>query len=98
MRVHEKASDSDLLAILDMRADGMSCAAIAARLGKGRNQIVGITHRILVDCDLAERAVVPAGQRRAQRPENRDGSMPARWWVAGLAKQTELARQKRRAA
>ena len=98
MRVHEKASDADLLAILDMRAAGMSCAAIAARVGKGKNQIVGITHRITADIDLAESAVFPVGQRRAQKPENRDGGMPARWWVAGLAKQNELARQKRRVA
>ena len=86
MRVHEKASDADLLAILDMVDEGVSAAGIAKLVGGSRNSILGKLHRIRVDLDDSERLVFPA-DGFAEKPENRDGGMPARWWVAGLARQ-----------
>ena len=78
-------SDADLLRMLALDADGYTSAQIAARLGREtgrgctRNAIVGALHRI-------------KGETRGQacaatRPENRDGGMPADWWVPGLRAQ-----------
>ncbi len=86
--VVDRQSDAQLLDMLDLAAHGKSRADIADLFGLGRNQVIGLLFRIRRDADMAEAAPPPAGQSPAVRPENRDGGMAARWWVAGLCKQT----------
>jgi hypothetical protein len=96
MRGQDTRSDADILAVLDRRAAGESCTAIAARSGVSRSAILGLVYRVNLDADRAESAPPPVGQTRPVKPENCDGGMPARWWVAGLRKQTEIENRFRR--
>ena len=87
MREHDKTSDAVLLDMLELVAAGNSRSEIADIYGRSRNSVIGILSRIALDTDSAEAALPPAGQALAVKPENRDGGLPARWWVAGLRKQ-----------
>ena len=87
MRGHDTRSDADILAVLERRAAGETCAAIAARSGVSRSAIVGLVYRVNLDADLTESTPPPAGQSRPVKLENCDGGMPARWWEPGLRRQ-----------
>lgn len=102
MRGQDTRSDAEILAVLERRAAGETCTAIAARSGVSRSAILGLVYRVNLDTDRAESAPPPVGQSRPVKPENCDGGMPARWWEPGLRRQTEreaiLRRQAMRAA
>ena len=91
-------SDDVPLRLLDLRAQGLSSAQIAERVGVGKEAVAGLLFRVNRDADLADAAPPPAGQSRPLRPENCDGGMPARWWEPGLRKQTEREASLRRQA
>ena len=93
---YDKQSDAQLLGMLDLAQVGWSRAAIAGRYGLRTNQVIGLLHRINRDADKLDAAPPPAGQTAAVKPENCDGGMPARWWVAGLRKQTEIENRLRK--
>lgn len=61
-------TDAQILTMLDLRADGHSCAEIGKRLGKTKNSVIGMQGRI----------------RHANRTHDRqgigNGTMPRYWW------------------
>lgn len=76
-----------MLDVLDrIEADGQTMAEVAARYGVSRSAVAGLLKRIRDDLKAADLAVLSVrdqrrwGTRPAQKPENRDGGMPARWW------------------
>ena len=78
MSVHDgksRAREADELAlnILHLRATtDLGTVAIAQRVGRTRGSVLGIEKRIR-DAGSAPCA--------CQRPENKDGGMPAKWWA-----------------
>lgn len=98
MSKHNDFSDAQVLDMLNLVVAGNSRADIAEVYGLSKNTVAGLLHRIKIDADLAESTPPPAGQTRAVKPENCDGGMPARWWVAGLRKQAEREASLRRQA
>ena len=66
-------TDRQVLEVLDlMQRQGLTAREIGARFNPSRSAILGVVHRIEKDL-----SAVPD---LATRPENQDGSMPARWW------------------
>ena len=69
-------TDVDILRALDMHeGQGLTAAEAGRRMGVSRSAVLGVIHRINKDADR-----VPC---LCQKPENRDGGMPARWWQKG---------------
>jgi hypothetical protein len=68
-------TDAQILEMLDMRDRlGLSAAEIAPRFGVTKMAIIGVLHRVKTE----------AG--RVGNADLQDGTMPKRWWVAGIAK------------
>jgi hypothetical protein len=66
-------TDREVLDILDLtERQGLSAAVVAVRMRCTRSAILGLRYRINAASNEVEDV--------AQRPENRDGGMPARWW------------------
>jgi len=92
-------SDADLLRMLDrVERDGATMADVGAGFGVSRSAIAGQLKRLRDDLAASESAAFPAGHGPAQRPENRDGGMPAHWYRAGLAARRGAEVADRRAA
>lgn len=99
MAAKHELTDEQLLGVLRARQEGQSARAIGERLGRSRASICGLWFRIDQDSAAEElRPLRPGelgyGQGPVVKPENMDGGMPDRWWLAGLRRQ---ARQGRRA-
>lgn len=71
--INGRMTDRELLAALDLRADGMGPAAIARRLRLSRGTVSGALYRI---------------DRETERSPH-DGTMPPGWWRAGLVARGE---------
>lgn len=77
----ERFSDADLLKMLHLRDHGgLSASQIGAAMGVTKGRVSGALHRVDVDLADSERG------SSVVRPENMDGSLPPRWWAAGLSK------------
>lgn len=95
-------SDAQMLDILDLAAGGsrgggrsgggQSAQAIADTYGVSKGSLIGLLYRIRTETDASE-SVRDVSAPPAERPANRNGGMPARWWSAGLKvqKRRELA-------
>lgn len=77
-------SDGDILEALHLReAEGLTMAAIADRLSNAwgepvtRNQVISVVNRVIAETNAL--------------PDTGDGTMPPRWWQAGLAAREEAA-------
>ena len=81
--------DAKTLELMDLRAEGLTAAAAADRLGVTRSAVLGLELRMRAEMALAEAVT---GAHPAVKPKNLDGGMPRRWWAAGLARQMNLAR------
>jgi len=64
-------TDQEILEMLHLREnEGLTCAAAGQRLGRNKNAVIGMGHRIA----------------KAQLPGDAgDGTMPPRWWERGNA-------------
>ena len=68
-------TDSQMLEILHLHDnEGLKAAQVATRFGTSKSAILGLVHRIRTHTDRFD--VTP----------DRNGTMPPRWWQAGLAK------------
>ncbi len=80
-----RADDEGLLHLLDLRDEcGLTFAEIAERAGRTRSSIAGAFKRFR---DGDTKFVQQCADRglpycACQKPENRDGGMPMRWWKA----------------
>lgn len=74
-------TDRQTLEALELTDQGMSRADVAEKLGVSRMSIVGIVSRC----------------QKEAKPTPHDGTMPARWWEAGLKKQERKAKQNAKA-
>ena len=76
-------TDADILAALDMVANGKSADQAAKDMSKQwgtavtKNMVIGLTNRIRKQTQPCTCA----------KPANQDGGMNPGWWYAGLAKQ-----------
>lgn len=75
-------TDKQMIEALEMwDVQKLSASEIAQRMsGTSRSAVLGMLHRVRTDLAVSEAAPFPAGQRPAQKRENQDGGMPARWW------------------
>lgn len=62
-------TDRELLRALDWKDQGISMGTIAKRMCVSRSAILGATQRVLAAC--------PSDSQH-------DGTLPRRWWEAGL--------------
>jgi len=69
--MRQEWSDQEILEMLHLRDnEGLTCAEAGRRLGRGKNAVIGMWHRIA----------------RAQLPGDAgDGTMSPRWWKRGKA-------------
>lgn len=78
MATRESWTDEEILRALDLKAhDGLSNGQIAKALGRPRNAVIGVFHRITRDHE---------NDSRRLSPRYRDGALPRGWWAAGIAK------------
>ncbi|MES2753801.1 MAG: hypothetical protein V4659_03975 [Pseudomonadota bacterium] len=82
--------DARTLDVLDRWDRGDTAAAIGKALGVSRSAVLGVLQRVRVETDVSE-SVRDVSAPPASRPENINGGMPARWWVAGLRVRQRLA-------
>ncbi|MBN9674624.1 hypothetical protein [Salipiger bermudensis] len=81
--VPSRADDEGLLHLLDLRDEhGMTFSEISERTGRTRSSIAGAFKRFR---DGDTKFVQKCADRglpycACQKPENRDGGMPVRWW------------------
>jgi hypothetical protein len=62
-------TDEEMLEALYLRDHrGLSAAGVARRMGKTRNSVLGLLHRVGRDTDASD------------GDGNKNGSMPPRWW------------------
>lgn len=63
---NSRAQDEEFLSMLDLQSQGLTVQQIADRFGYGRNQVIGILHRI----------------KATYKKDNGvgNGTMPQRWW------------------
>ncbi len=66
-------TDREVLEILDLtERQGLTASVVAVRMRCSRSAILGLRFRVNTNSDKVADV--------AQRPENRDGGMAARWW------------------
>lgn len=66
------ATDAEIFTILELRDSGLPFSRIGERVGRKRNEVLGIYHRIT---------------KAAEPADEFDGTMPYGWWKEGLRKQ-----------
>lgn len=66
--------DLEILHLLDI--EGVGPTAVIGRFGVTKGQIAGIRNRATGEKARAEHRCL------CEKPENKDGGMPARWWAA----------------
>jgi len=84
-----RSDDEGLLHLLDLRDEhGLTFTEMAERTGRTRSSIAGAFKRFRDgDMKFVQRCADQGLPYCAcQKPENRDGGMPVRWWKAAGAR------------